>query len=542
MCQNMKRLFHVFLLPVVILLLAVLLRSLPLEYTLAAPTGTVSTDPNFKVAFIGDTGGSSGNFPDVLNLIKNEGAQMVMQQGDMGYGDSAADWGGVVYSVLGPTFPYLMAEGNHDTWSQYQPFVQGRLQQMGISTNMTGANYTGVYKGLKMVFVRQKGDDPTFINSSLTGDTHIWKVCSWHHNMNDFQAGGKGDEAGWPSYQMCQKYGAIAATGHEHSYSRTYTLNGTHSNGNHTVEGPPNVLQLSSGTPGKNFVFVSGMGGREIRDYHTAEHNDDKWWASLYAINRYCKNTCTKSDFSGQDLARDLTPPNTASKYGATFITFHVDGNPCKARGYTKMTTGEVIDEFEVYAESDICGNVTPGMPTNTVTPGPPTVTPDPTLIAAGAPTYTPTPPFVTITPGGNPLPTSTPTPTPFPSTTAWGGWGTDGGLVNWMYALFSYTSLVPPGMYSPFANVQLYGCQTAITSVHAPSKRTIQLGSFECDPLPTATPTPSPTLIVVGPTATIPLPTNTLVPGAPTYTPTPFVPTPTIPEVTVIPASPGSE
>ena len=179
----MKRHILALLFPLFILVFAVMSRSTPTVSTFAAPIGSVSTDPNFKVAFIGDTGGSSGNFSDVLTLIKNEGAQFVMQQGDMGYGDSATDWGGVINSVLGPTFPYLMSEGNHDNWSNYEPFAQGRLQQMGINTSAAGASYTGVYKGLKMVFVRQKGDDPTFINSSLTGDNHIWKVLPFIYRV-----------------------------------------------------------------------------------------------------------------------------------------------------------------------------------------------------------------------------------------------------------------------------------------------------------------------------------------------------------------------
>ncbi len=37
--------------------------------------------------------------------------------------------------------------------------------------------------------------------------------------------GGKADEVGWGIYDMCRQKGAIIATGHEHSYCRTYLMN-----------------------------------------------------------------------------------------------------------------------------------------------------------------------------------------------------------------------------------------------------------------------------------------------------------------------------
>ena len=36
------------------------------------------------------------------------------------------------------------------------------------------------------------------------------------------------------------------------------------------------------------------------------------------------------------------------AKYGALFMTFHVDGNPRKATAYFKNVSGQVIDEFTV--------------------------------------------------------------------------------------------------------------------------------------------------------------------------------------------------
>ena len=42
---------------------------------------------------------------------------------------------------------------------------------------------------------------------------------------------------------------------------------------------------------------------------------------------------------------------NQGADYGAQFMTFHVDGNPKKARGYFKTISGLTIDTFDVFAD-----------------------------------------------------------------------------------------------------------------------------------------------------------------------------------------------
>lgn len=38
-------------------------------------------------------------------------------------------------------------------------------------------------------------------------------------------------------------------------------------------------------------------------------------------------------------------------QFGAQFITFNVDGNPKKARGYLKNVSGTTIDTFDIFAD-----------------------------------------------------------------------------------------------------------------------------------------------------------------------------------------------
>src|ERR1051325_11490632 len=95
-----------------------------------------SPPADFKIAFIGDQG-LGPNAVAVLNLIKLEGAQVVMHSGDLDYSDNPAAWEAQINSVLGANFPYFVTIGNHDElkWAAaggYQQLVESRFTRLGI--------------------------------------------------------------------------------------------------------------------------------------------------------------------------------------------------------------------------------------------------------------------------------------------------------------------------------------------------------------------------------------------------------------------------
>ena len=73
----------------------------------------IHTDVDFRVAFIGDQG-LGPNAIAVLNLIKDEGAQIVLHQGDFDYLDDPDKWDRQISDVLGSDFPYFASIGHHD--------------------------------------------------------------------------------------------------------------------------------------------------------------------------------------------------------------------------------------------------------------------------------------------------------------------------------------------------------------------------------------------------------------------------------------------
>ncbi len=308
------------------------------SYTVFAQSSN-QTPANFKIAFIGDQG-SGSNAAAVLNLIKNEGAQAVMHQGDFDYDSNPQGWDNLITSILGANFPYFASIGNHEEGSfsgsgGYQSFLAARMNRLGITWDgdlgvKSSFKFNGIFIILVGPGVSGSGHD-VYIRDKLAADNSIWSISSWHKNMKLMQVGGKGDEAGWGVYEESRKGGAIIATAHEHSYSRTHLLSSCQ---NQTVASTSNTLVLTedqSGTTpdeGKTFVFVSGLGGKSIR----SQSLSGAWWASIYT--------------STQKAA-----------HGALFGVFNVDGMPNKAHFYFKAINGAVPDDFFVIS------NVIPPQP-----------------------------------------------------------------------------------------------------------------------------------------------------------------------------------
>lgn len=300
-------------------------------------SGVSETPANIKIAFIGDT--QIGSDADaVLRLIKSEGADVVVHAGDLDYGDNPQAFEDHINGTLGENFPYFYSAGNHDApaWNGpdgYQSFLEARFNRLGIPwTGQLGVLASFSYQGIFFVATSpdELGVSPeaagAYIRDELAGDQSTWRISFWHKNQRLMQIGGKGDEAGWQVYDESRKGGAIIATGHEHSYSRTYEMGNFESQ---TISTTANTVNLTkddlSTTPmdeGRSFAFVSGLGGKSIRD---AEGDRDRnpWWADVY-----------HSDNGGQ--------------HGALFGTFHYEGDAKLARFYFKDIDGQVRDVFFV--------------------------------------------------------------------------------------------------------------------------------------------------------------------------------------------------
>jgi hypothetical protein len=124
----------------------------------------------------------------------------------------------------------------------------------------------------------------------------------------------------------------LIVTAHEHSYARTRTLEAISDRSRgHGATGRPDLLILA---PGSTAVVVTGLGGHSARP-HLGDHDQDSWWASVYAQNYQLQNDVLVS-----------TAPSI--QFGALFIDFNVEGDPFRAIGYFKTTDGQIQDRFVV--------------------------------------------------------------------------------------------------------------------------------------------------------------------------------------------------
>jgi len=274
---------------------------------------------------VGDTDHGS-NYHQVLELVKADGAQALLVNGDMTYSSNPTAFWDMTDSVLGADFPVFIARGNHDDdrWPQFQPRA---LTHLGGAERVAGAhdsNYKTVFQGLSIVAIR-KGDTADKISSLLKDDPHAWKICQWHQNQKTMQVGGKSDEMGWGVYEAWRQAGAIIQTGHEHSYERTRTLIDTSTQ---TVDPSCNSATDLCVGPGRTFVTVTGLGGSSVRPQllclpSTFPYGCKGEWGVIYTSNQ-------------------------GATYGVQFMTFNVNGSPKKAKGYFKDLNGVTADQFTV--------------------------------------------------------------------------------------------------------------------------------------------------------------------------------------------------
>ncbi|HZW04456.1 MAG TPA: hypothetical protein VFF68_11055, partial [Anaerolineaceae bacterium] len=273
------------------------------------------------------------------------------------------------------------------------------------------ADYWMRWRGVTLLF-QNVMPDASWAPSVLGGDENIWKVCLWHGNHIDFQTGVKGNgydgrdhSLPYAVYRGCVDEGALVINGNEHGYSRTCVLEdiGNLSNGGPSV---PNRVNRKPGTelenhgavcqsaglpndvaantieeleigPGRSMVLVSAAPGYAWREYEPAveslleqdtyRHEQDGWWATMFTLNRYCRNNCTLPDLSAQNpdaFVPGMNPPQKVEQpadapwdpysdgHGVLFITFNYQGDPYRAHGYFKklkpdMETGRrIVDEF----------------------------------------------------------------------------------------------------------------------------------------------------------------------------------------------------
>jgi len=287
-----------------------------ISFSIAANAGT-------KVAFTGDQG-TDENAQAVLALIANEGTDLLLIQGDLGYDPNSADaWNENITNALGGDFPVLSVVGNHEDheWDKYHPMIKqhvDRAAELSCSDN-PGVKAFCQFRNIEIVQaspgineidgVDGNDDFEQYIADKFSAPGNNWRICSWHKNMNALQVGSKSDSTGWGVYRSCLNAGAIVAVAHDHTYARTHLLSNFE---NQSVVHRNSEMTIS---PGQSFMFVSGLGGRSVR----AQERGGDWWSSIYTSSQ-------------------------GATHGALFCDFEQTSAQC----YFKAIDGSVPDQFSL--------------------------------------------------------------------------------------------------------------------------------------------------------------------------------------------------
>jgi hypothetical protein len=279
------------------------------------------------VAFIGDQG-LTKEARVVLRMIRAENADLVLHLGDLDYEDDPIAWDAMITEVLGTDFPVLVAVGNHDDKRWYGPGGYQDRQKMRLSripdadcSGELGVRSACTFRGLFFILsgigtMPEAPNHPEhvdYLRDQLARSDAIWSICAWHKNQRAMQLGSKEDEVGWQPYEVCREGGAIVATAHEHSYSRTHLMDDF---ATQSVASSSDTLVIDEGN---SFAFVSGLGGHSIRD----QERDGPWWAAIYTSDQ-------------------------GANFGALFCEFFADGEPDRANCYFKDIDGNIPDRFEL--------------------------------------------------------------------------------------------------------------------------------------------------------------------------------------------------
>ncbi len=299
-----------------------------------------------KVAFTGDQG-TDDNARAVLNMIANEGVDLVLIQGDLGYDPMAAPaWEKNLNDALGENFPVLSVVGNHENfeWPLYHRYIKERVNRVGglSCSDNPGVKAHCQFSNIEIVqvspgiheigSVKSEDNYDQYIRDKFSGSANKWRICSWHKNMRDLQTGGKNNSTGWEVYRACLNAGAIVAVAHEHAYSRTHLLSNFE---NRSVVHRNNDMTIQ---PGQSFMFVSGLGGRSIRE----QKRDGEWWASIYTASQGATHGALICDFE-QSTASCYFKAIDGSVPDQFTLRLNGQGAPVVASNQSNNTPEQVI-------------------------------------------------------------------------------------------------------------------------------------------------------------------------------------------------------
>lgn len=312
------------------------------------------------VALLGDTGAGS-SFGSVLKLVAAERANVVMINGDFGYGSSASTWKKrLTESIDTEKHLVIGSLGNHDVFEKnnyISAFESFRTSSNGLKVKCTGT--PGITTGHDIIIVDEQC---TFGNVSIASsgigqvltESYLeerlenklfkmpadnWKLVGYHFTLGSMNPGIKGTQSTAKFFDLIRQFGAIGVQAHTHSVMASCPISSPFTSGSAIPKCSPNFgkdLEDRFVLPGTGIYLDSSL-VKEARTRgrcRTPNSADCKHMVDLISAEGY-----TRSD--------GTTLTNLADA-GALFIIFNEGGDSKKASAYFKTIDGQTVFKFSI--------------------------------------------------------------------------------------------------------------------------------------------------------------------------------------------------
>ena len=315
-----------------------------------------------KVALLGDTG-AGPMFGSVLGLVVAERADIVMINGDLGYGSAPVVWKERLLSAIDvEAFAVIGSLGNHDVENNnasayVTAFADFRNDRNGLKRKCTGT--TGITQGrdivavdevctfgnlsivvsgigqvLSVPYLEEKFEDK--LKSVPAGN---WKLAGYHYTLTSMNPGIKSNQNTFKFFDLIRQHGAIGAQAHTHTVMASCPISSAFALDAAVLCHPEFGSDLENRfvAPGTGLFVDSSLSGREARVRGRCKNPTDSSCAHMVDI--ISKEGYTRAD--GVKKAGFNT-------FGAMFIVFNVGGDPTKAQAYFKSVDGQVVFKFNI--------------------------------------------------------------------------------------------------------------------------------------------------------------------------------------------------
>jgi len=320
-----------------------------------------AADP-VKFALIGDTSTGRG-FTSVLQLIKAERADVIMINGDLGYGSEPSVWRNKLKQIIDVNQSAVIGSlGNHDvernnTQKYIDIFAGFRNSRNGLGSLCTGGrtmatgrdiaaadevctfgNVTVIASAIGQMFTKPYFEGRLGSKLRAVPAGH-WTLVGYHFTLSSMNPGLKSDQASQPFFELIRAHGAIGAQAHTHSVMASCPIASEFKAGVTPQCAPgfdPNstIRQIGKGI---GLFLDSSIGGQLPRPRTRCKNPAEP--KCTHMVDLITKEGYTH--VSGRARA-------DFEQWGAMFVTFNYAGDPSRALVNFKSTDGQTIFEFEV--------------------------------------------------------------------------------------------------------------------------------------------------------------------------------------------------